>query len=70
MDFSFVEFPCTVDLNTFQAYIDMNKCKLPDNLKESSKFKSKFNGKNSSNKQPKSLRHLILNTIVDNWLGE
>ncbi|KAM7363096.1 uncharacterized protein ACRADG_000148 [Cochliomyia hominivorax] len=70
MDFTYVEFPSTVNFNTFKAYFDLQKCKLPsvygkaithtDNLEINTNTNTNIN-------QIKSLRHLVLDSLLDNW---
>uniref|UniRef100_A0A1A9V2K0 Uncharacterized protein n=1 Tax=Glossina austeni TaxID=7395 RepID=A0A1A9V2K0_GLOAU len=64
MDFSYVEFPSTVSLNVLKAYVDLKKCKLPkiDGLswQDAGVHQVLAN-------QPKSLRHLVLDSIANNW---
>ncbi|XP_017102928.2 dynein regulatory complex subunit 5 [Drosophila bipectinata] len=68
MDFTYCEFPSTVSIDTFMAYFNLTDVKLP-----------KVGGKSLDNSQipnevqegqtnqVKSLRHLVLDSIVDNW---
>uniref|UniRef100_A0A1A9X440 Uncharacterized protein n=1 Tax=Glossina brevipalpis TaxID=37001 RepID=A0A1A9X440_9MUSC len=64
MDFSYVEFPSTVDLNTLKAYVDLKKCKLP---KIYGLSWEDTDGLQVLANQPKSLRHLVLDSIASNW---
>ncbi|XP_013100494.2 uncharacterized protein LOC106082492 [Stomoxys calcitrans] len=64
MDFTQVEFPISVELNTLKTYFDLTLCKLP-----------KIHGKSlpigddveTETNQPKSLRHLVLDCLLENW---
>uniref|UniRef100_A0A1B0BF68 Uncharacterized protein n=1 Tax=Glossina palpalis gambiensis TaxID=67801 RepID=A0A1B0BF68_9MUSC len=66
MDFSYVEFPSTVDLNVLKAYVDLKKCKLP---KIHGLSWQDAGGYQVLTNQPKSLRHLVLDSIANNWNG-
>lgn len=71
MDFTYCEFPSTVSIDTFKAYFNLTDVKLP-----------KVGGKSLDTSQTpgevqegqpnhaKSLRHLVLDAIVENWSGE
>ncbi|KAL9887988.1 uncharacterized protein ACN2A1_010105 [Glossina fuscipes fuscipes] len=64
MDFSYVEFPSTVDLNVLKAYVELKKCKLP---KIHGLSWQDAGGYQVLTNQPKSLRHLVLDSIANNW---
>lgn len=67
MDFTYVEFPCTVNLNTLKAYFDLSKCKLP---KIYGKTLTNSDGVEETTSQIKSLRHLVLDALLENWCGK
>lgn len=67
MDFTYVEFPSTVSLNTFKAYIDFEKCKIPTIYGKTVKPSDNYE---INTKQIKSLRHLVLDSLLDNWSGK
>ncbi|XP_030374810.1 dynein regulatory complex subunit 5 [Scaptodrosophila lebanonensis] len=74
MDFTYCEFPCTVSLDTFKAYFNPNDVKLPKisgkSLLSSQPGLADAAGSNNNEcqtNQVKSLRHLVLDAIVENW---
>lgn len=67
MDFSYVEFPLTVDFNTFQAYFTPQHCKLP-NVRGKPLITAAETNLNTQ--RMRSLRHLVLDAILDNWNGK
>ncbi|XP_037827385.1 dynein regulatory complex subunit 5-like [Lucilia sericata] len=64
MDFTYVEFPSTVNFNTFKAYYELHKCKLPN---IHGRALNQTEGLETNTNQIKTLRHLVLDTILDNW---
>ncbi|KNC28146.1 hypothetical protein FF38_04391 [Lucilia cuprina] len=64
MDFTYVEFPSTVNFNTFKAYYELHKCKLPNIHGKSLNYTEDLE---TNTNQIKTLRHLVLDTILDNW---
>ncbi|XP_053949283.1 dynein regulatory complex subunit 5 [Anastrepha ludens] len=73
MNFSYVEFPFTVDSNTFKPYFSLNNVILP-RLADKSLLVS--DGQRTTDNearqqqqpnQPESLRHLALDAIIANW---
>lgn len=76
MNFSYVEFPCTLSLNTFKANFSTNDVILP-RLHDKSLDVSdgQYTRDNDCSRQqqrpnqPESLRHLALDAIIVNWNG-
>ncbi|XP_037942921.1 uncharacterized protein LOC119675783 [Teleopsis dalmanni] len=64
MDFTYVEFPCTVNKNVLKAYFDIEKTKLP---KSFGKTTHSYDLNETNTNQAKSLRHLVLDAIISNW---
>ena len=70
LDFTYVEFPCSLDLNTFKAYFNVNNIKLPKVHGKNIQVNNCEAGLMESNaNQVKSLRHMALDLLVENWEG-
>uniref|UniRef100_A0A1I8NAV2 Leucine Rich repeat protein n=1 Tax=Musca domestica TaxID=7370 RepID=A0A1I8NAV2_MUSDO len=68
MDFTYNEFPISVDLNTLKTYFDLRQCKLPKSLAKSFPLTTDEGGEGVAEVyQPKSLRHLVLDFFLENW---
>lgn len=71
MDFTYCEFPSTVSIDTFKAYFNLTDVKLPkvgDKSVDTIQIPSE--DQEDQTNQAKSLRHLVLDSIVENWSGE
>ncbi|SPP83910.1 dynein regulatory complex subunit 5 [Drosophila guanche] len=78
MDFTYCEFPSTVSIDTFKAYFNLKDVKLPkvsgkswDTSQTPTQRQSQSQSQNEAHEgqtnQAKSLRHLVLDAIVENW---
>nr|NP_650641.2 uncharacterized protein Dmel_CG14325 [Drosophila melanogaster]AAF55447.2 uncharacterized protein Dmel_CG14325 [Drosophila melanogaster] len=68
MDFTYCEFPSTVSIDTFKAYFNLTDVKLPkvgDKSVDTIQIPSE--DQEDQTNQAKSLRHLVLDSIVENW---
>jgi len=71
MDFTYCEFPSTVSIDTFKAYFNLADVKLPKvGGKSLDTIQIPNEVQESQANQAKSLRHLVLDAIVENWSGE
>jgi len=74
MDFTYTEFPSTVNFNTFKAYFNLSEVILPKthdkSLTTPVQQANEATTTNSNINQPKSLRHSVLETIASNWNGK
>ncbi|XP_017478952.1 PREDICTED: T-complex-associated testis-expressed protein 1, partial [Rhagoletis zephyria] len=72
MNFSYVEFPFTVDANTFKPYFNASNVILPRQRDKSllvsdGQRATDKEGRQQQSNQPESLRHLALDAIIANW---
>lgn len=74
MDFTYCEFPTTVSIDTFKAYLNLSNVRLPNINSKSldhipNEVAAADEGKHAT-KQMKTLRHLVLDVIISNWSGK
>ncbi|KAH8242587.1 hypothetical protein KR032_000271 [Drosophila birchii] len=68
MDFTYCEFPSTVSIDTFKAYFNLTDVKLPKvGGKSLDTSQNPSEVQEGQANQAKSLRHLVLDAIVENW---
>ncbi|XP_073819424.1 NACHT, LRR and PYD domains-containing protein 3 [Musca autumnalis] len=67
MDFTYNEFPISVELNTLKTYFDLKQCKLPKSVAKTFNVNYDDGDGVSDVYQPKSLRHLVLDFFLENW---
>ncbi|XP_068157761.1 dynein regulatory complex subunit 5 [Drosophila tropicalis] len=69
MDFTYCEFPSTVSIDTFKAYFHLKDVRLPKGSGKSFDQNHQLyqEANEGQTNQAKSLRHLVLDAIVENW---